>query len=117
MARAEVVAYLVRSESDSLNLAAAVLALRNAVPEVGAVARNARVGDADCAAVKVFAREHVNEVVVGQERTRGTFLVDGEKTVASNNCLIVYTRQVDGRWLMHRDIWNTISDAAGSGSY
>ena len=57
------------------------------------------------------------DVVVGQERTRGTFVVDGEKTVASNNCLIVYTRQADGRWLMHRDIWNTISDAAGSGCY
>jgi uncharacterized protein (TIGR02246 family) len=57
------------------------------------------------------------DVVVGQERTRGTFLVDGEKTAASNNCLIVYTRQADGRWLMHRDIWNTISDAAGAGSY
>lgn len=57
------------------------------------------------------------DVVVGQERTRGTFLVDGETTVARNNCLIVYTRQGDGRWLMHRDIWNTVSETAGSGSY
>lgn len=57
------------------------------------------------------------DVVVGQERTQGTFLVDGEPTVARNNCLIVYTRQVDGRWLMHRDIWNTITETAGSGSY
>jgi uncharacterized protein (TIGR02246 family) len=57
------------------------------------------------------------DLVVGQERTQGTFLVDGEKTVARNNCLIVYTRQGDGRWLMHRDIWNTISDTAGSGNY
>lgn len=57
------------------------------------------------------------DVVVGQERTRGTFLVDGQTVVARNNCLIVYTRQQDGRWLMHRDIWNTISDTAGSGAY
>ncbi|HTF51240.1 MAG TPA: SgcJ/EcaC family oxidoreductase [Pseudonocardia sp.] len=57
------------------------------------------------------------DLAVGQERTQGTFLVDGEKTVARNNCLIVYTRQGDGRWLMHRDIWNTISDTAGSGNY
>lgn len=51
----------------------------------------------------------------GEETTTGTFLVDGRESQVHNNCLLSYVR-VDGRWLIHRDIWNTVSaDDAGGG--
>nr|WP_223204939.1 nuclear transport factor 2 family protein [Gordonia jinghuaiqii] len=58
-----------------------------------------------------------DRIVVEEGRSVGTFRVDGAETVARNNYIVVHVRSDDGRWLMLRDIWNTVSEDTPTGSY
>lgn len=56
-------------------------------------------------------------VVVEEGRSVGTFRVDGVETTARNNYIVVHVRGRDGKWLMHNDIWNTVTDDSATGNY
>lgn len=56
-------------------------------------------------------------LVVEEGRSQGTFRADGATSTLRNNYIATHIRTADGGWVMHRDIWNSVSDTPPAGKY